>query len=450
MNKKIEWVFFDLDGTLADSLGTMYGAYSDFLKSFGRTGNRKEFKKLNGPSLNEIVIYLKRKYGLRQSLEELLLMYQEKIEKKYRTEVRPVRGSKELLARLKGRKTKLALVTSASRELADLFIKSNELQEYFSAVISGDRVRRSKPHPDIYELACKTTKANKDRVLVVEDSLNGRKSAKAAGLKCVLVGAAGRMRLSDLASFVEGENHYKMVATGSIILKVTRRPKLATKVMGFERQIRSVWAQELKKRKIFNGKILAFTRLATTAHTSVVVEGEYVEYCAFFAQRSRPRLEMGIMPIGVSGLTLVAKGRKIYVLLSVRSKNVTQYPGYFECAPSGSLDDSCLKIDGTIDYEAQLVKELSEETGLSGINIEKVESLCLLFDSDEKTYDICCTIRLAGWKQGPKSNEYENFVLVPSSSLSIFMKQNAERIVPTSLALLSFCKEANIFAHMPK
>jgi len=77
---KFEWIFFDLDGTLADSLEIMYDIYIEFLKDYGIKGTAKEFQKLNGPSLKEIIIFLKKKYELKPTIKELLEKYQKMIE----------------------------------------------------------------------------------------------------------------------------------------------------------------------------------------------------------------------------------------------------------------------------------------------------------------------------------------------------------------------------------
>ena len=52
-NIKIDWIFFDLDGTLADSLPAMYQVYLNYLTDFGQNGSKEEFEELNGPSLVE-------------------------------------------------------------------------------------------------------------------------------------------------------------------------------------------------------------------------------------------------------------------------------------------------------------------------------------------------------------------------------------------------------------
>jgi beta-phosphoglucomutase len=185
--KKFEWIFFDLDGTLANSLDVMYDVYEEFLKNFNIEGNYKEFHQLMGPSIDEIVVILKKKYNLKLPPSDLTIQYNHIIGQVYPKKVRPMKGSSLLLKKLFLKNYKLALVTSASREIAKQFLKQNNWMKYFSIVVSGDDVNFAKPNPSIYQLCLSLSGANKNQILVVEDSENGSKSARKAGLNCILV-----------------------------------------------------------------------------------------------------------------------------------------------------------------------------------------------------------------------------------------------------------------------
>ncbi len=183
---KFEWIFFDLDGTLVDSIEIMYNVYCNFLHSFHIIGTKIEFENLNGPSLKEIVIYLKNKYDLHDSVEELLVKYGNMIEQSYNN-VKPFRDSTELLSYLKNKGYKLAIVSSSTSNLVQSILKKNNWLNYFSLIITGDQIKKSKPSPDIYNLCISHTNTNIKKILVIEDSKNGYESAQKAGLKCILL-----------------------------------------------------------------------------------------------------------------------------------------------------------------------------------------------------------------------------------------------------------------------
>jgi HAD superfamily hydrolase (TIGR01509 family) len=53
-------------------------------------------------------------------------------------------------------------------------------------VFAGDAVAAKKPAPDIYRLAANTLNLEPGRCVVIEDSNNGLRAAKAAGMRCVV------------------------------------------------------------------------------------------------------------------------------------------------------------------------------------------------------------------------------------------------------------------------
>lgn len=61
------------------------------------------------------------------------------------------------------------------------------LLRYFQSVLTAENVQRVKPEPDLYLLALQNLNLNNGSVLAFEDSPNGIKAAKAAGLRCLAV-----------------------------------------------------------------------------------------------------------------------------------------------------------------------------------------------------------------------------------------------------------------------
>ncbi len=195
--KKFNWIFFDLDGTLADSLPATYKAHLNFLTQFGIIDNKKGFEEVNGPSLPEIINILKTKYKLVGDKKYLLDLYRGAIIDAYR-KIKPFNGVEAILKELKNRDYKLALVTSADQEIAMKFIKNQKLNKYFQNYVFGNEVRKAKPDPEIYNLAMKRISASPDSVVVIEDSYNGIKSAKATGV--FVIGLANNQTKEDLLS----------------------------------------------------------------------------------------------------------------------------------------------------------------------------------------------------------------------------------------------------------
>ena len=59
--------------------------------------------------------------------------------------------------------------------------------EFFDELVTGDVVKRSKPDPEIYLLACDKIGAVPERCYAIEDSYNGVRSAAGGGLRPIMV-----------------------------------------------------------------------------------------------------------------------------------------------------------------------------------------------------------------------------------------------------------------------
>jgi beta-phosphoglucomutase-like phosphatase (HAD superfamily) len=69
----------------------------------------------------------------------------------------------------------------------DAAVEALGLRDVLGAVVSSDEVAAGKPAPDVYLRAASLLGADPGRCLVVEDSLNGVRAGKSAGMTVVLV-----------------------------------------------------------------------------------------------------------------------------------------------------------------------------------------------------------------------------------------------------------------------
>ncbi|MCR4604869.1 MAG: HAD-IA family hydrolase [Eubacterium sp.] len=61
------------------------------------------------------------------------------------------------------------------------------MYKFFDQIVSGEMVRESKPHPEIFFKACELMGCKPEEAYAVEDSKNGVRAAAMAGLKVILV-----------------------------------------------------------------------------------------------------------------------------------------------------------------------------------------------------------------------------------------------------------------------
>ncbi|MEO8774287.1 MAG: HAD family phosphatase [Gelidibacter sp.] len=79
----------------------------------------------------------------------------------------------------------LVLASSASMENINNIFERFHLNSYFVAKLSGADLKASKPHPEIFENAAVASGFERHECMVIEDSTNGIKAAKDAGIFCV-------------------------------------------------------------------------------------------------------------------------------------------------------------------------------------------------------------------------------------------------------------------------
>ena len=97
----------------------------------------------------------------------------------------------------------LILASSASKVTISRVFNRFKLHDYFTHLVSGEDFPKSKPHPAIFEHAASLSIAPMENCLIIEDSTNGVKAAKAAGIYCIGYNSIhSKLQELSLADFV--------------------------------------------------------------------------------------------------------------------------------------------------------------------------------------------------------------------------------------------------------
>lgn len=96
-------------------------------------------------------------------------------------------GIKDLLAYLREKGIKTAVASSTRREIVCRELEEGGLMPWFDRIVCGDMVARSKPEPDIFLKACELLEVEPKDAYAIEDSYNGIRAAKRAGMKPIMV-----------------------------------------------------------------------------------------------------------------------------------------------------------------------------------------------------------------------------------------------------------------------
>ncbi|MDD5930202.1 MAG: HAD family phosphatase [Spirochaetales bacterium] len=187
LSEKIKAIIFDMDGVILDSETISDITWKKAAEEKGLSINDEILNACRGTNKNDTMIILKKYYGSDFDSEAFLERTSElfhMIEEKDGIPLMPY--AKEILEYLKPR-YRLALASSTRGPTVERQLKTAGVIDYFETRTTGEMVIHSKPDPEIYLMACKSIGVEPAECAAIEDSLNGIKSAFAAGLNPVMV-----------------------------------------------------------------------------------------------------------------------------------------------------------------------------------------------------------------------------------------------------------------------
>jgi HAD superfamily hydrolase (TIGR01509 family) len=173
---------FDLDGVLLDSEQVWNEAKEQVVRERGGRWRDDAPRQMMGMSSPEWARYLREELGVDLDLDAISDEVVRRMERIYRAELPLIDGATEAVERLAG-SAPLGLASSSNREIIDLFLELTGLGPRFAATISSEEVDRGKPAPDVYLEVLRRVDADPARSAAVEDSENGIRAAKAAGMR---------------------------------------------------------------------------------------------------------------------------------------------------------------------------------------------------------------------------------------------------------------------------
>lgn len=173
-----------MDGVIINSEPLNFKIEKELLEKLGGKLNREMHESFVGTTDYNMWTKLKNHFNLKPSVEEII---EAKIEMFMNSidEIELIDNFMEFMLSLYNEGYPLAIASSNKKQIVDAVVNKFGLDKYMKFIIGGDEVVNGKPNPEIFLTAASKMNVNPLECLVIEDSANGVKAAKTAGMKCI-------------------------------------------------------------------------------------------------------------------------------------------------------------------------------------------------------------------------------------------------------------------------
>ncbi|WP_347053689.1 HAD family hydrolase [Flavobacterium olei] len=184
----IKTVIFDMDGVIVDTEPVHRYAYYLQFSELNIEVPEEMYTSFTGFSTRNTFQTLKSHFpSVEQEVEDLIQRKRNIFNDAFDTkeDLFLLDGVEDLIKDLYHNGIQLILASSASKVTIQRVFTRFSLHPYFTDIVSGEDFPQSKPDPAIFIHAASLSKAPKEECIIIEDSTNGIKAAKAAGIYCV-------------------------------------------------------------------------------------------------------------------------------------------------------------------------------------------------------------------------------------------------------------------------
>jgi sugar-phosphatase len=174
-------VIFDMDGVLIDSEPLWKIAMEKSFHSVGCGITKEDFQHTVGLRIDEVVEYWYKQVGWENyTAKEVEEQIVESMIKLIQENGAPLPGVIDTIAFLKAKGISIGLATSSYAVLIKTVLETLSIEDKFDFVHSAESEKYGKPHPAVYLTVAQKLGVEAHKCLVIEDSLNGIVSGKAA------------------------------------------------------------------------------------------------------------------------------------------------------------------------------------------------------------------------------------------------------------------------------
>ena len=184
MIDNLQCVIFDMDGVIIDSEPLHKKAYFETFEAVGADVSEELYHTFTGSSTLNAFQKLVNHFNLSDKPEDLVVEKRRRYVDYFENDpnLKLVGGVEDIIKYFYNKGYTLILASSSAMVNIDRVFNRFNLQQYFTAKISGADLKASKPHPEIFEKAADLGKTPRANCIVIEDSDNGIQAANDAGI----------------------------------------------------------------------------------------------------------------------------------------------------------------------------------------------------------------------------------------------------------------------------
>ena len=177
---RFDLVIFDCDGVVVDSERLVFEVFGSFIRSLGvHLSDAETREQFLGRSLADCMAIVERLRG-EPVPPGALERYTAERDRVLRESVQAVEGIREVLETLT---IPYCIASSGGYDKMRITLGATKLMPLFEGrLFSATEVRRAKPAPDIFLFAAERMGASAPRTAVIEDTVNGVRAGRAAGM----------------------------------------------------------------------------------------------------------------------------------------------------------------------------------------------------------------------------------------------------------------------------